>query len=946
MAQSIFTIPKFFEKIYGDKLPELESSYRTKFQSNFVTGLQSINALENVELIRPKTQGNKRRTTQPLTSVEREINSVPKEVAESLIGYTEIAAQLQLLLDNPKKQGTDKDSIFSEEDRDFDRIADHASKTIARIKSDPRVGKLTESIDNFEESNNIKIPEPTKNTFTNRAKNITDNIEEKLNSIKLEAEKQKKTRSKLDQVFEFFDRNPELSGLLLIGAATGVATGAAAIYTGGKALFSGGKALFGTGKTGTASKVAGTKMSSGAGLAPMLIGGLISSTKKKLSNLTSKSGAKSSVQGTPTNSAAIAGGVPTSTSAKDIATPDAVSTQQLPTGDTAEEHQKNSTSQKAERVRGASKLETLQIQSNEQLSSITTILESINTFAEKTFLLQEKMADSLAISAEAAQLKSEAKPNENLVLGSPKKETEETSSDTGADIEDIVDVGKLLRRGIRNFGRGRKLRKIRKTRAALGRGAKRATAEVVEDVAKATPKSIGALEGAAEGAAPGFLKSAARSVARRGTASKLLKAGKIGGLAGLASGLVDFGMRIRSGESVKSAAVGAGGSAVGGAVGAAVGQALIPIPILGAVIGGAVGSSIGDWTAKQITATEDSTNRIVAAQANTSHEIATAVTEPPRANQLPLEQEGQDSVLDRQLVELVSIREFMTTNMADFLEAIEVNTSDTTGGLFSLGRTLRSKPQEPKPETAATTGEQPPMQQVSTSTQTPILPASQLSTGVPPTEGFSQKTASMTKSRESVAGGSTHIGIQALSNRLAEDIPEIKQFTAFNDAFHQRRLQASKHKQGLAMDLTVDDPSKSSEVTAKIQKIISEAGINAFVQDEYKKQSAGATGGHIHIQLNNQGDANKLAMALVSPQPQLPSVRAENAGDAQQVARQSMTQAVNQNPATASAPQQNIVVAGGGSRSVVVPVSGGNRPPIGNVTDSTPIVQQLMGIRT
>ena len=477
----------------------------------------------------------------------------------------------------------------------------------------------------------------------------------------------------------------------------------------------------------------------------------------------------------------------------------------------------------------------------------------------------------------------------------------------------------------------------------MGRGAKRATAEVVEDVAKAAPKSVGALEGVVEGAAPGLLKSAARS----GAASKLLSVGKGVGLSAV-TGLVDFGMRKAAGEDTTSAAIGAGGSAVGGTIGAAIGTAIAPGigTVVGGMLGSAIGDTVGEWSAKQIAATKESTNNIVAAQANTSNEITKAVTGPTPANLLPQEQDGQKSVLDRQLEALVSIREFMWADMSNFLEAIELNTSDTTGGLFSLGRTLRSKPQEPKPETAATTGEQPPTQQVSTSTQTPILPASQISTGVLPTEGFTQKTASMTKSREAVAGGSTHVGIQALSNKLAEDIPEIKQFTAFNDAFHQRRLQDSKHKQGLAMDLTVDDPSKSGEVTAKIQKIISEAGINAFVQDEYKKQSAGATGGHIHIQLNNQGDANKLAMALVSPKPQLPSVRAENAGDAQQVARQSMAQAVNQNPTTQSAPQQNIMVAGGGSGVVPVPVGGVNRLPIANVTDLTPIVQQLMGIRT
>lgn len=942
MAKSIFSRANVFDQIYGNKDIELSPTYRREFERNMGPVYDLIENLESVVLIE-KPNGR------ALNNVENSINAIPKQTADRLKNFFAQAAQLKLLADNPIKNGTKNEHIFSENDASSERLKAQTNRLNAKIDD----FDIEDLIKKFEE--NIQKDIVRKNEVISDTNQILSQIKKIANIAKNESVVKEKNQEKFGKMFEFLESNPELGGLLAIGAASAAVT-AAPILAVGAGLAIGGKII--TKLSGLASRKtpisimdeggdAGNASTGPLGIGrinppkrststPGVVDLLTGRTKGQLDNLATDANDKLMEPGALSASAALSEEKTLNASARDITQSSQEAETGIPLENTTDVTRKPQRQQKAERIRGTSKLETLQTQSNEKLSGITTILESIDTFTEKTFHLQQKMAESLAISAEAAQLKRETKRPENIQTIQPSKKDEkdeDESGDSGTGIEDIAnlvsgdkDEKPTSKKKPRNKkGRGKPSRRGRR-----GRTANRVSSRVSKGRAARVPKG-----GAAR---------ALRSVARSGTASKLLSVGKGVGL-GAVTGLVDFGMRKASGEDTKTAAIGAGGTAIGGAAGAALGTLMFPGigTAIGGMIGSAIGDSVGEWASKQTTATEKSTNQIVGPQANTSNEITKALTEPSPANQLPVQQEGQKSVLDRQLEELVSIREFMVDNMADFLEAIEVNTSDTTGGLIGLGRSLFSKRESSQPKPT-----EPTVQQVAapaTPTSDDIIrPASQTSTGTSAVAaGWTQKTASMTKSAEAVAGGSTHVGIQALSNRLAEDIPEIKQFTAFNDAFHQRRLQASKHKQGLAMDLTVDDPSKSSEVTAKIQKIIKEAGINAFVQDEYKKQSAGATGGHIHIQLNNQGDANKLAMALIAPQSQLPSIQAQNTGDAQQVARQSMAQSVSQNPTTQSPSQQNIIVAGGGSGAVAVPVgTGANRPPIGPPTDQSPIVQRLM----
>lgn len=99
------------------------------------------------------------------------------------------------------------------------------------------------------------------------------------------------------------------------------------------------------------------------------------------------------------------------------------------------------------------------------------------------------------------------------------------------------------------------------------------------------------------------------------------------------------------------------------------------------------------------------------------------------------------------------------------------------------------------------------------------------------------------------AGGDTSLGILSLAHSLQSDIREI---TALNDVFHK----TGKHPQGLAMDFSLNDPSKSAEVAAKIRAKIGNAGT---VIDEYLHPSKNSTGPHIHVQFNNAAAAQRYA---------------------------------------------------------------------------------------
>ena len=87
-----------------------------------------------------------------------------------------------------------------------------------------------------------------------------------------------------------------------------------------------------------------------------------------------------------------------------------------------------------------------------------------------------------------------------------------------------------------------------------------------------------------------------------------------------------------------------------------------------------------------------------------------------------------------------------------------------------------------------------------------------------------------------------------IAKQVQDNIPGFMQFTGFNDQFHNENAPGSKHTKGKAFDFVLNKPP-SKEEGAKILSQLKALGID-YAQDEYNDPSSGATGGHIHGQLN------------------------------------------------------------------------------------------------
>jgi predicted chitinase len=121
------------------------------------------------------------------------------------------------------------------------------------------------------------------------------------------------------------------------------------------------------------------------------------------------------------------------------------------------------------------------------------------------------------------------------------------------------------------------------------------------------------------------------------------------------------------------------------------------------------------------------------------------------------------------------------------------------------------------------------------------------------------------KSSESVAGGDAHPGVKRLGQLIQTNVRTFKQITAMNDLYHKQKKPNSKHAKGLAIDFTLTDGVRSSDqATAIVKQLLQQAGLqpNEFlVLNEYKRMSAGATGGHIHAGFNTVAAADKFNQA-------------------------------------------------------------------------------------
>lgn len=133
------------------------------------------------------------------------------------------------------------------------------------------------------------------------------------------------------------------------------------------------------------------------------------------------------------------------------------------------------------------------------------------------------------------------------------------------------------------------------------------------------------------------------------------------------------------------------------------------------------------------------------------------------------------------------------------------------------------------------------------------------------TSGATSNSGLRLKSGEAVAGGDSHPGVKRLAQLVQTNVATFKQITSMNDAYHQQRKPNSKHARGLAMDFTLTDGIRSSDqAVATVKAILQQAGLNPnefLVLNEYKKMSAGATGGHVHVGFNTVAAADKFAQA-------------------------------------------------------------------------------------
>ncbi len=109
--------------------------------------------------------------------------------------------------------------------------------------------------------------------------------------------------------------------------------------------------------------------------------------------------------------------------------------------------------------------------------------------------------------------------------------------------------------------------------------------------------------------------------------------------------------------------------------------------------------------------------------------------------------------------------------------------------------------------------------------------------------------------------GNQSVGTTALAQSIYSNVPGIKEFTSFNDRFHQGRR--SGHNEDRAFDFTLSETSNANyaATAAKVRAYLASMGINATVIDEANFPSPGATGPHLHVQFNSAAAAQKYADA-------------------------------------------------------------------------------------
>lgn len=110
------------------------------------------------------------------------------------------------------------------------------------------------------------------------------------------------------------------------------------------------------------------------------------------------------------------------------------------------------------------------------------------------------------------------------------------------------------------------------------------------------------------------------------------------------------------------------------------------------------------------------------------------------------------------------------------------------------------------------------------------------------------------------AGGETHEGVFALAAWIQTNVAQFNQFTGFNDLTVDgkkvTRLEPW-HTDGLAVDVTINNNSKSQEVIKQIQAISIASGVKIRIANEIDKPGSTTTGPHIHLNFEGEDAAEQ-----------------------------------------------------------------------------------------
>ena len=188
---------------------------------------------------------------------------------------------------------------------------------------------------------------------------------------------------------------------------------------------------------------------------------------------------------------------------------------------------------------------------------------------------------------------------------------------------------------------------------------------------------------------------------------------------------------------------------------------------------------------------------------------------------------------------------------------------------------------------------------------------------------------------QATEGGPVQPGVIDFASMIQGNVQGFTRFTGFNDNFHQGLSRPSKHKDGLAMDFTVDSPSKAAAATATVKRLAADAGVPSSgidVINEYANPSSGSSGGHIHAEFNTKDAAMAMAGGGLASSPTFvpsaagaPRRRAGGTGSMNAAARSPGAAGVSRNGAgvgTATA-----ALASQGAAAPTVVVNNGGPPP-------------------